>query len=152
MIGKVIFLIAPLSLATLTWGDSQDRPNLNGNWRLEPTKCEIHTHMPDQFTWHIDQDDNSIHLVQSVQEKKGDDFKCATDGQDCKVKTEGHSVVMNFYYNGPVLVELESEGQNKDNVVKRRMHLSSDGSTLIVDVMHVSPPGKPAEKLVLTKQ
>jgi hypothetical protein len=147
MIGR----FALLTLLPLAWADSQGRPNLNGNWRLEPSQCEMHSRVPGQLTWQIEQDDTSIHLVQRTEEKKnGDDIRCATDGKDCKTKAEGRSVVLNFYYNGPVLIELETEGH--DNVVKKRLHLSNDGSTLIVDVTHVSPPGKPTEKLVLTRQ
>lgn len=147
MIGRFVLL----TLVPFAWADSQGRPNLNGNWRLEPSRCEIHSRIPDQLTWQIEQDDTSIHLIQRAQEKKSsDDIRCATDGKDCKAKTEGRSVVLNFYYNGPVLVELESEGH--DNVIKKRLRLSNDGSTLIVDVMYVSPQGKPSEKLVLTKQ
>jgi hypothetical protein len=117
-----------------------------------PHKSEVHSRVPSQLTWHIEQDDNSIHLVQHIQDKKDEDeIRCATDGHDCKVKDEGRSVTVNFYYNGPVLVELESEGQNHDSVVKKRLHLSPDGSTLTVDVVHIAPEGKQPEKLVLKK-
>ena len=92
-------------------------------------------------------------MVQKTQERKNpDDIRCATDGKDCKIKDEGRSATVSFYYNGPVLVELESEGQNRDTVTKKRMHVSSDGSTLTVEVIHVLPTGKQPEKLVLSRQ
>ena len=133
------------------WADS--RPDLNGVWRLDPALSEIHSHLPAQLTWQIEQGDNSIHLIQRAQEKKNaDDIRCATDGHDCKVKEEGHSASVSFYYNGSVLVELETEGQSRDTVTKKRLHVSGDGATLTVEVIHISPPGKPAEKLILTRQ
>jgi len=149
---NAIGLIA-LVVALVPSAYSLDRPNLNGNWRLEPSKSEVHSRMPNELTWQIEQNADSIHLVQRSQERKNaDEIRCATDGTDCKVKDEGHSAVVSFYYNGAALIELESEGQNKDTVTKKRMQVSSDGNTLTVDVIHVLPAGKPAEKLVLTRQ
>lgn len=149
----IVGLLAPLGCASLTWGESVERPNLTGSWKFDPSHSELHSRVPEQLTWQIEQSDNAIHLIQHTQERKNaDDIRCATDGKDCKAKDEGHAVVVNFYYNGPVLVELESEGQNRDNVVKKRMHVSSDGSTLTVEVIHISPTGRPTEKLVLMKQ
>lgn len=152
MNSKYAGLIAFFILANLSWGDSQQHPNLNGVWRLEPSQCEIHSHLPSQLTWQIEQTDTSIHLIQRLGDnKRADDMRCGTDGKDCKVKDEGHSAVMNFYYNGPVLVELESEGSNHDTVTKKRISLSPDGSLITVELIHVQPQ-KPPEKLVLTKQ
>ena len=153
MLSRYLLLIASLSFAVAIWGDSMERPNLNGSWHLQPSQCELHSHFPAELTWQIEQGDNSIHLVQRTQERKdADDIRCATDGKDCRVKEEGHSAFVSFYYNGPVLVELESEGQNRDTVVKKRMHVSDDGSTLTVEVIHVLPTGRLPEKLVLTKE
>ena len=153
MLSKTLFWMLTIGAAAAVWADSAARPDLNGSWRLNPSASEIHSRTPDALTWQIEQGDNSIHLVQHAQEgKKGDDIRCATDGKDCKAKDEGRSVSVSFYYNGPVLVELESAGQNHDTVVKKRMHLSDDGSKLIVEVIHIMPAGKQPEKLVLTRQ
>src|SRR5579862_8496362 len=90
----ILVLLAPLVLASLTWGDSIDRPNLTGNWRLDTAHSEVHSRIPAQLTWQIEQTDNAIHLIQKSEEKKNpDDIRCATDGKDCKAKDEGHSVV-----------------------------------------------------------
>jgi hypothetical protein len=150
---KFMWLTVPLALAVVSWGDSPGHPDLAGNWQLAPSQCEIHSHMPSQLTWHIEQDDSSIHLIQRTQERKNpDDIRCATDGKDCRIKDEGHAATVSFYYNGAVLVELESEGQNRDTVTKKRMQVSPDGSTLTVEVIHVMPAGRLPEKLVLTRQ
>jgi hypothetical protein len=138
--------------AVSSWAEAPARPDLNGSWRLDPALSEVHTHVTGDLTWQIEQDDNSIHLIQRAQEKKADDIRCATDGHDCKIKDEGHNAIVSFYYNGPVLVELESEGQNRDTVIKKRMQVSSDGSKLTVEVIYVVPTGRQPEKLVLTRQ
>ena len=151
MSGK--WLAASLMFGIVCWGDSPSHPDFNGNWRLDPSLSEVHSRIPSKLTWQIEQSDGAIHLIQQVEEKKNpDDIRCATNGTDCRVKEEGHAAVVSFYYNGPVLVELESEGQNRDTVVKKRMTLSSDGSRLTVDVIHVMPTGIPPEKLVLTRE
>jgi hypothetical protein len=153
MLLKCLSVLITFGIASVIWADSPGRPDLNGNWRLDPSLSDLHSHMPAQLTWQIEQNDNSIHLVQRAQERKDpDDIRCATDGHDCRVKEEGHAATVSFYYNGPVLVELESEGQNRDTVTKKRMQVSSDGTTLTIEVIHIVPAGKPPEKLVLTRQ
>lgn len=147
---RYLWVIVPVSLAALSWGDSPARPDLNGSWRLEPSRCEVHSRLPDQLTWQIEQTYDAIHVIQKSGDKNTDEFRCATDGKDCKVKEAGHKAVLSFYYNGPALIELQTEGQ--DNVVKKKMQLSSDGSTLTVEVVHITPVGKEPEKLVLTKE
>ena len=151
MSAKCLWLAVPLGFALIVWADSAARPDLNGNWRLDPSLSEIHSHVPSELTWQIEQDDNSIHLIErSAEQKDADDVRCGTDGKDCKVKEGGHKASVSFYYNGPVLVELETEGSNA--VTKKRMQLSSDGSKLTVEVIHVLPAGEGTEKLVLSKQ
>ena len=148
---KYLCPIACFIFANVTWGDPAQRPDLNGVWRLEPAQSEIHSHVPSQLTWQIEQSDGAIHLIQRLGDKN-DDLRCGTDGKECKVKDEGHPAVISFYYNGPVLVELESQGSNRDTVIKKRFSVSPDGSHLTVDVIHVMPAGKPPEKMVLSKQ
>jgi hypothetical protein len=147
----ILYLVLLSGLTCLVWGDSSNRPDLTGSWRIEPGKSEIHSKVPAQLTWHIEQKDDSIRLIQQFDDKKKpDELRCKTDGKDCKVKQEGRATTVSFYYNGPVLVELESQGE--DAVVKKRLQVSPDGSTLTVEVLHILPAGKQPEKLVLTRQ
>jgi len=148
---KYLCLIASFIFANVTWADPQQRPDLNGIWRLEPAQSEIHSRVPSQLTWQIEQSETAIHLIQRLGDKN-DELRCGTDGKDCKVKEEGHPAVISFYYNGPVLVELESQGSNRDTITKKRISISQDGSRLTVELIHVLPAGRPSEKLVLSKQ
>lgn len=142
-------LIATLMFAGMTWADQPARPDLNGTWKLEPAQSEIHSRVPSAMTWQIEQTDDGIHMVELEENKNAGDWHCGTDGKDCKVKDEGHNVTMSFYYNGPVLVELETEGEN---ITKRRISVSKDGNQMSVEVIHLMPAGRPTEKLVLSKQ
>jgi len=151
---KYLCLAACFMFVSVTWGDAQKRPDLNGVWRLEPAQCEFHSRVPSQFTWQIEQSDNAIHLIQRLANKSSvdEEVRCGTDGKDCKIKEEGHPAVISFYYNGPVLVELESQGSNRETITKKRISVSPDGSQLTVELIHVLPAGRPSEKLVLSKQ
>src|SRR5262252_7454595 len=149
---KLFYFVLLVCAACVVWADSLQRPDLSGKWRIEVSKSEIHSRVPSELTWQIEQKEDAIHLTQQTSTgKKPDEFQCNTDGKDCKAKEEGHPATVSFYYNGPVLVELESEGNN-DTVTKKRMQVSPDGSTLTVEIIHILPAGKQPEKLVLTRQ
>src|ERR687892_593199 len=62
-------------------------------------------------------------------------------------KLEGESGQVSMYYNGPVLVELDMNG---DHVTKKRLHLAADGKAMEMEVVPISPPGA-SEKLVFAK-
>ena len=124
---KCLCIVASFVFVNVTWGDSQPRPDLNGVWRLEPSQCEFHSHLPSQLTWQIEQTDTAIHLIQREGDgKHPDEMRCGTDGKDCKVKDEGHSAVMNFYYNGPMLIELESQ-RSQQGFGDKEAHLRFEG-------------------------
>jgi len=139
-------------MTAVAWGAALDRSDLSGTWQLDPALSQLHSRVPAQLSWEIEQSGNTIHLVQHTPERKNaDEIRCSTDGHDCKAKDEGRSVVVSFYYNGAALVELETEGQNRD-VTKKRMQVSEDGNKLTVDIVHIVPTGKLPDKLVLTRQ
>jgi hypothetical protein len=96
----------------------------------------------------IKQDGDTI-AVTSEEDGKSLEFKCATNGQNCKRKGEPGEV--SLYYNGAVLVELDMDGHDSDHVIKKRLHLAGDGKSMEMEVMRISPPG-PAEKLVFAKK
>lgn len=148
MAGKALLTVGLLNLLiAVICAQSSGRPDLNGTWQLNPSQSELHSHVPAGLTWLIEQTGDSVHLVERAGDKNVSDFSCAADGKDCKAKDHGHGVNVSFYYNGPVLVELETMGQNA--VVKRRFQSSL--GVLTVEVIHVAPEGKEPEKLVLTK-
>jgi len=123
-----------------------DRPDLNGSWQVDATKSDVHSHLPPGLTWDIQQTDDKIQITERVGDKNVSQLTCQTNGKDCVVKDAGHSAKASFYYNGPMLVELETMG---DNVTKKRLRTADDG-TLTVEVMHINPSSKD-EKIVLTK-
>ena len=150
MAAKSLFMVTVLGSVAVFVLQAADRPDLNGSWQLDPAHSEMHTQIPQALAWQINQSGDTIHITENAGGKSLSDVTCIVDGRECKVKDSGHTAKFSFYFNGPVLVELEAVGN--DNLVKRRIHPSADGSTLTVDVMHVLPSGKEPEKLIMTRK
>ena len=143
-----ILFIAALPILA---GDS-DRPGFSGTWHVDPASCESHSRISPALTWKIDQKEEDIHFIESASDKGNlIDVTCGTRGADCKTKEAGKPVTVSFWYNGAALVEMETEGKG-EAVTKRKMQLSSDGSSLIVEVTHILPEGRTPEKIVLKKE
>jgi hypothetical protein len=127
---------------------AQDRPNLSGTWQFDSSKSELHTVKIAGGMWVINEDDNTIQITESADGAvKKIDFKCTTDGKECKIT--GAKAKASFWYNGPMLVEMETKG---DNVVRYRMKLSDDGKTLTVDTTSIVPQSTQDDILVFRKQ
>lgn len=125
---------------------AQDHPNFSGDWQLDTAKSEGAQAKAIQLA--IKQDADTI-AVTSDEDGKSLEFKCATNGQNCKRKGEPGEV--SLYYNGPILVELDMDGHNGERVIKKRLQLADGGKSMQVEVMRISPPG-PSEKLVFAKK
>jgi hypothetical protein len=126
----------------------QDRPNLSGTWQLDSAKSEMHTEKVDAATWVINEDESSIQISESEGgAAKKLQLKCTTDGKQCKIS--GEKATASFWYNGPMLVEMENKG---DHVMRYRMKLSDDGKTLTVSTTSIVPQVTQDDVLVFQKQ
>jgi hypothetical protein len=129
---------------------AQDRPNLSGTWQFDSSKSELHTARTAGATWVIneDADTNAIQITETGDAAgKKVEMKCSTDGKECKVS--GDKATASFWYNGPLLVEVETKGEH---VVRYRMKLSDDGKTLTVDTTSIVPQAPQNDVLVFRKQ
>jgi hypothetical protein len=126
----------------------QDRPNLSGTWQFDSSKSELHTVRVTGATWVINESDDSIQIVESEEgASKKIELKCTTDGKQCK--ESGNKATASFWYNGPMLVEMENKGER---VMRYRMKLSDDGKTLTVDTTSIVPQSAQDDVLVFRKQ
>jgi hypothetical protein len=142
-------LLACSALAVLSLPlAGQDRPNLSGTWQFDGSKSELHTVKVSGATWVINEDDSTIQITESEDgASKKIQLKCTTDGKECKVT--GDKGTASFWYNGPMLVEMENKG---DHVMRYRMKLSEDGKTLTVDTTSIVPQSAQDDVLVFRKQ
>ena len=140
--------VCALCALALPLAAQDDRPNLSGTWQFDGTKSELHTVKVAGATWVIHEDDSSIQISESADgASKTIEMKCTTDGKQCKIG--GDKATASFWYNGPMLVEMESKG---DHVTRYRMKLSSDGKTLTVDTTSIVPQSTEDDVLVFRKQ
>jgi len=142
-------LLVCSTIAVLTLPLSgQDRPNLSGTWQFDGSKSQLHSVTIAGATWVINEDDSSIQITESEDgAKKKIELKCTTDGKECKIS--GEKATASFWFNGPLLVEMESKG---DHVTRYGMKLSADGKTLTVDTTSIVPPSTQDDVLVFQKQ
>ena len=125
------------------------KPNFTGTWQLDPAKSELNTSHASGATWVIEEKDNSIHITE-MESAKGDrkiELKCTTDGKECNVPSE--KAKASFWYNGPMLVEMETKG---DNATRYRLKLMDAGKSLNVEVTYIVPQTEKSDKLVFSKQ
>jgi|SRR5579864_5591954 len=129
-------------------GAAQDHPNLAGTWQLDASKSEQNNTRIASATWVIEEGDNSIHISETENgNSKKIELKCSTDGKDCDIP--GAKAKASFWYNGPMLVEMETRG---DHVNRYRMKLSGDAKTLTVEENSIVPRNDKADVLVFQKQ
>jgi hypothetical protein len=125
----------------------QDRPNLSGTWQFDSSKSQLHTMTVAGAIWVIDENESSIQITESEDgANKKTELKCTTDGKECKIS--GVKATASFWYNGPMLVEMESKGEH---VTRYRMKLSDDGKTLTVDSTSIVPQSSQDDVLVFQK-
>ena len=119
---------------------------MTGTWQLDPAKSELHSARAGVATWVIAEKDNSIQIVEN---ESGKDRKvdCTTDGKECQVTPD--KAKASFWYNGPMLVEMETRGSS---ATRYRMKLSQDGSVLNVEVTHIVPQSDKSDVLAFTKR
>ena len=147
--GNLVTLAACLGLAVMAFpAAAQDHPNLAGTWQLDASKSEHYNTNVANATWVIEEGDNTIHITETESgNTKKTELKCSTDGKDCNVA--GEKAKASFWYNGPMLVEMETRGEH---VNRYRMILSGDAKALRVEVNSIVPRNDKADVLVFQKQ
>jgi hypothetical protein len=144
---RVIVTVMALS-AVAALALAQDRPNFTGNWVFDASKSELRNVKLTNATWTIQQaeDEDSIHIKQD-DGNKTIELKCTTDGKDCEVT--GEKAKASFWYNGPVLVEMELKSEH---AVRYQLKISEDGKTMRVETTQIVPKTDGIDVLVFTKQ
>ena len=134
---------------------SQDRPALNGVWRLDPAHSAFSENRLKSQTLSIRQEDESIKFEETATEENGKDrkadYECNTNGKECALKVNGQAVKVSAYYNGDVLVVIEQRKGN-DAATRKRMKTSEDGNTLTVEIANLGRPGQKPDTLVYARQ
>lgn len=124
----------------LSWGtaaiadDQSDRQKLLGSWELQGTAENTSS-----SSWSFSPAKDSIRVTQLEGGNKVADFACGTAGSACEVKTAGKKATVSMWFNGPLLIEMETKGSD---VVKRRFKILPQGDVMEMEVIPVVPSGK----------
>ena len=117
-----IAIFATLALASLPADQQADRASMLGSW-VQPGGNN---------RWIIDSASDGLHITQIEGAGTVADYKCNLDGHDCDIKIGGHKAAISMYYNGAILVQIETKG---DQIVKRRFSIEPSGNTLKVETI-----------------
>jgi len=117
-----IAIFATLAIASLSADQQADRASLIGSW-VQPGGNN---------RWIIDSASDGLHITQIEGAGTVADYQCNLEGHDCDVKVSGHKAAISMYFNGAILVQIETKG---DQIVKRRFSIEPSGNTLKVETI-----------------
>ena len=138
-------LLVPALFAIPATAQDEERPSFNGTWQFDASKSEVHGKIT-RATWVIEEGDNSIHITETENGKaKKLELQCTTDGKECKLAGDRRA---SFWYNGPMLVEMETRFEH---VTRFRMKISDGGKTLTVEIAHIVPQDDKIDTMVFQK-
>ncbi len=150
------------SLALLTLAASlalaADKPNLNGNWKIDPKKSEFgEMPAPESFTRKIVQSGPAVTFTDEQSSPLGQekvDRKYTTDGKEITYEWGGSEIKSAAHWEGDALIivgKLNASGT--DLIVTSTITLSADGTTITeADKIAMAGNDVAAFKLVLVKQ
>ena len=126
--GGLVFVLA----AAVLGDDSADRDKLIGKWQQSSGD------RGGGEVWSLETVGDSLRMTHSLGQKT-DEFSCNIMGHDCEVKLSGKRAKVSLWFNGGMLVELETRGAE---VLKRRFKATGDDA-LQIETIPINPGGKP---------
>lgn len=108
--------------------------SLSGTWTARADGKDTPT------TWVFEQQGDALKVTEMNGTDKLAAFECNTMGHDCEIKDRGKKATVSMWFSGPKLVQLETKGSE---IVKRRFAVDEKGDTMDVEIISISPSGKP---------
>jgi hypothetical protein len=92
-----------------------------------------------RMTWLLEAKGDAVHVTYLQGNQKLAEFECDTSGRECPAKDSGHAAKISLWFNGPMLVALETKGSE---VVKRRFAVAGTGEEMDVELIPVVSKSK----------
>jgi hypothetical protein len=128
-------MILLLSLGVEAFADDQsDRQKLIGSWELQSP-----AESTPAISWTFSATGHSLRVKELEGGSNVAEFECETEGTPCEIKTGGKKAMVSFWFNGPRLVEMETQGSD---VVKRRFKILPASDIMEMEVIPIVPGGK----------
>jgi hypothetical protein len=122
-------LLALLSMSAVCFAeDFADTAKLAGTWDLDG-----------KTGWKLAPTSDGVHFTYTRGGQTLADFECNTSGKDCPIKMEGKKATVSVYFNGPMLVMMETRGSE---VTKYRFGALANGNEMQVEVTPLTAGGK----------
>lgn len=107
------------------------RAKLMGAWESQDASGKA--------TWLLEDKGDAVHVTYLQGTQKLSEFECNTGGQECATKDAGHAAKVSLWFNGPMLVELETKGSE---IIKRRFAVAGAGEEMEVELIPVASKSK----------
>jgi hypothetical protein len=124
-----ILLAALLSVSAVGLAeDFADSAKLAGSWDQDG-----------KTAWKLAPTNDGVHFTFTRGGQTVADFECNTSGKDCPIKMEGKKATVSVYFNGPLLVMMQTRG---NDVVKWRFGALGDGNQMQVEMTAITGGAK----------
>jgi hypothetical protein len=141
MIFQITTFTALLLCGPVLADDASDRAKLLGRWQSQNETGK------DVTVWILEVKGMVLHISESRGDQKISEFECAPKGAECEGTVEGKKAKVTMYYDGPALVQLETQGSD---VTKRRFAVAGQPDMMDIEVAPIVGAGK-AETLHLKR-
>ena len=127
---------------------------MSGSWKLDPARSPGANGAT--ITINIKDKAGQITYERTMKEANGNmrkaHFTCSV-GKDCEYDENGHKAKVSFWYDGPALMILKTNGPKQNATTERKLDLSPDGNTLNVEFTNLDlDSSSKQEILVFVKQ
>jgi hypothetical protein len=126
--------LALLPLMPVRADDASARASLLGTWQ------ETDDFGKGVSVWVLEANSDSLHVTNSQGDQKLSEIDCKPAGAECEGTDTGKKVKVVMYFNGPTLVQMETEGSN---VIKRRFTVTDKPDMMDLEVMPLTGHPKP---------
>ena len=133
---------ALLLCAPMLADDVSDRAKLLGTWQQQDNSAKA------AAIWVLEMKGMALHITESLGDQKVTEFACPPKGADCEGTVEGKKAVVSMYYDGPALVQFETQGSD---VTRRRFTVTGQPDVMEIDVMPIVGVADKAETLHLKR-
>jgi len=131
---------------------AQTKPNLTGTWMMNSSKSKFVNNGPRMIMIKFDQKDSSFAELLTITEDNGEhkaDLKYTAGGEEITTQIDDQSFQITAKWEGETLV---IEMKSGDNLMVRKITISSDGKTMTMAVHRTKGEKVFDETVVLEKQ
>jgi hypothetical protein len=133
---RIQVVVLALLLVPATGMRANEKPNLSGNWKLDPQRSRFDTiATPKSGLLKIDHQEPKIHISVNMATKHGDQeetLDLTTDGVEQQVTLAGKPATAAAYWedDGHLVVQVSRDAPAGREVETRRMHIGDKGKML----------------------